>query len=54
MLIMLNFSSKVATVDIPVKQHLKELYINNYEQVFLKDRVLSMEPYQVYIYSLTD
>ncbi len=52
-LIMLNFSSEVATVDIPVKENLGELYINNYERVFLKDRVLSMEPYQAFIYTLT-
>ncbi|NNJ89009.1 MAG: alpha-glucosidase [Eudoraea sp.] len=52
-LVMLNFSSEVATVEIPVKENLEELYINNYEQIFLKDRVLSMEPYQAFIYSLT-
>ncbi len=52
MLIMLNFSPEVATVEIPVKKDLEELLMNNYQNVFLKDRVLSLEPYQAFIYKL--
>jgi oligo-1,6-glucosidase len=54
MLVMLNFSSEVASVEIPVSENLETLYINNYKSVNLKDRVLSMEPYQGIIYSLAE
>ena len=51
-LVMLNFSSKAATVKIPVQEKLQELLINNYDQISIKDGVLSLEPYQAFIYSL--
>lgn len=52
MLVLLNFSSEIITLPVPVNEELEELLLNNYDQVIYKDRVFSLEPYQALVYSL--
>ena len=52
MLVLLNFSQEKVTTPVPVKNGLDKLLLNNYESVFIKDGVVTLEPYQAVIYSL--
>jgi oligo-1,6-glucosidase len=51
-LVLLNFSTEKVTTPVPLKNGLDKLLLNNYESVFIKDGVVTLEPYQAVIYSL--
>jgi oligo-1,6-glucosidase len=52
MLVLLNFSKEKVTTPVPAKNAVDKLLLNNYESVFIKDGVVTMEPYQALIYSI--
>lgn len=52
MLVLLNFSNDIVTLPVPVEEELEDLLINNYPQVYYKDRVFSLEPWQALVFDL--
>ncbi|MBT8280846.1 MAG: alpha-glucosidase [Muriicola sp.] len=52
MLVLLNFSSEMVPLPVPVNEELEEVLLNNYEQVIYEEGVFSLQPYQALVYSL--
>ncbi|GGD51466.1 alpha-glucosidase [Muriicola marianensis] len=52
MLVLLNFSDDIVTLPVPVEEELEDLLLNNLPQVYYKDRVFSLEPWQALVFSL--
>ncbi len=52
MLVILNFSNDIVTLPVPVEEELEDLLLNNLPQVYYKDRVFSLEPWQALVFSL--
>ena len=53
MLVVLNFSSDIVTLPVPVEEELEDLLLNNLPQVYYKDRVFSLEPWQALVFKLS-
>ncbi len=53
MLVLLNFSDDIVTLPVPVEEELEDLLLNNLPQVYYKDRVFSLEPWQALVFSLS-
>ncbi|NER10154.1 oligo-1,6-glucosidase [Muriicola jejuensis] len=52
MLVILNFSNDIVTLPVPVEEELEDLLLNNLPQVYYKDRVFSLEPWQALVFTL--
>ncbi len=53
MLVLLNFSDDIITLPVPVEEELEDLVLNNLPQVYYKDRVFSLEPWQALVFKLS-